>query len=98
MAGEQRPAPPPYEANDLLVTAVITAGWAVALVVLAVLYDRLPGPDRWWLWTCVAGLVFGLFGLWYIPIMKRGRLRAAGRQARDSAGAGQGNAGPGQAE
>jgi Protein of unknown function (DUF2530) len=67
------PAPPPKEADDRLVTAVITAAWAVALVVLLIAGDSLPPDSRWWLWTCAAGLVMGLFGLWYVPKLKRGR-------------------------
>lgn len=80
MTSDRRPAPPPLEANDQLVTAVITAAWAVALVVVFILRDQLPAGERWWLWTCVAGLVMGLFGLWYVPRMKRSRTRAAQRR------------------
>jgi hypothetical protein len=77
-----RPAPPPLEANDQLVTAVITAGWAVALVVLLVLRDQIPASERWWIWTCVAGVAMGLFALWYVPRMKRARDRSAARRAQ----------------
>jgi multisubunit Na+/H+ antiporter MnhE subunit len=77
VARTRRPSPPPLEANDELVTAVITVGWAVALVVLLVLRDQLPAGERWWIWTCLAGLVMGLFGLWYVPRVKRSRARAA---------------------
>ncbi len=80
MTSDRRPAPPPLEANDQLVTAVVTAAWAVALVVVLILRDQLPAGERWWLWTCVAGLVMGLFGLWYVPRMKRSRTRAAQRR------------------
>jgi uncharacterized membrane protein len=83
----ERPAPPPpLEADDLLVVRVITAGWAVALVVLLVVRGSLPAGQRWWVWTCVAGLAFGIFGLWYVPRLKRGRARAARAQSapRDS--------------
>ena len=73
-------APPPREADDRLVTTVITAAWAVALVVLLIARDALPADARWWLWTCVTGLGMGLFGLWYVPVLKRGRARAAARQ------------------
>jgi len=52
MARAQRPVPPPLEANDQLVTAVLTAGWAVALVVLLILRDQIPADERWWIWTC----------------------------------------------
>jgi drug/metabolite transporter (DMT)-like permease len=80
-----RPAPPPLEANDPLVTAIITAAWAVALVVLLVLRDRIPPSERWWIWTCVAGVVMGLFALWYVPRMKRSRARSAARRAQAEA-------------
>ncbi len=74
----ERPSPPPpLEADDVLVVRVITAGWAVALVVLLIVRGSLPAGERWWVWTCVGGLAFGIFGLWYIPRLKRGRARAA---------------------
>jgi hypothetical protein len=57
------------------VTAVITLGWAIALVVLLALRGALHADVRWWVWTCVAGLVMGLFGLWYVPFLKRRRAR-----------------------
>ena len=69
------PAPPPLEANDQLVTAVGTAGWALALIVLLIVRGSLPSDARWWIWTCAAGLVMGLFGLWYVPRLKRARAR-----------------------
>src|SRR5438270_914044 len=75
----ERPSPPPpLEADDVLVVRVITAGWAVALVILLIVRGSLPAGERWWVWTCVAGLAFGLFGLWYIPRLKRSRARVAG--------------------
>jgi hypothetical protein len=77
----RRPAPPPLEANDQLVTGVITAGWAVALVVLLVLRSQLPANERWWIWTCAAGLAMGVFATWFVPRLKRGRARAATRRA-----------------
>jgi uncharacterized membrane protein len=77
-----RPPPPPLEANDELVTAVLTGVWAVALVVLLVLRDQIPSSERWWIWTCVAGVAMGLFALWYVPRMKRARARSAARRAQ----------------
>jgi uncharacterized membrane protein len=82
---ERVAAPPPLEANDQLVTAVITAAWAVALVVLLVLRGQIPSGERWWIWTCVAGVVMGLFALWYVPRLKRSRARSAARRAQPSA-------------
>ena len=81
MSRKLRPAPPPLEASDRLVTAVLTGAWAVALIVMAALRPSLPAADRWWLWPCVAGLAMGLFALWYVPRLKRSRARAAARRA-----------------
>jgi Protein of unknown function (DUF2530) len=79
---ESGPAPPPpLEANDQVVTVTVTAGWAVALVVLLIVRDSLPSGARWWIWTCVAGVAMGLFALWYVPRLKRGRARAQAQSA-----------------
>jgi Protein of unknown function (DUF2530) len=72
--------PPPLEGDDRLITAVITAGWAVALIVLLVVRNDLAAADRWWIWVAVAGLGLGLFGLAYVPHLKRSRARAAARR------------------
>jgi Protein of unknown function (DUF2530) len=72
----RRPAPPPLEGDDLLITAVITAAWVVALVVLLIVRDRLPPADRWWVWVAVAGVCMGGFGLGYVPHLKKSRERA----------------------
>jgi hypothetical protein len=50
-------------------------------VVLLVFRSELPSDARWWLWTCTAGLVMGLFALWYVPFLKHNRARAAARHA-----------------
>jgi len=83
VSNARRPAPEPLEANDQMVTAAITAGWAVALIVLLAIRTDIPAPDRWWIWTCVAGLGIGVFGLLYVPRLKRSRERAARRRAED---------------
>jgi hypothetical protein len=77
----RRPVPPPLEANDQLVALVITAGWALALIILLALRTHIGAADRWWIWTCVTGLGLGLFGLAYVPYLKRSRARAAQRRA-----------------
>jgi hypothetical protein len=88
MSNARRPAPVPLEANDQLVTGVITAAWGVALIILLAVRTDIPAPDRWWIWTCVTGLGLGIFGLLYVPHLKRSRERAARRRAEtDSRGA-----------
>ena len=81
MARSRRPAPPPLEANDRRVTIVGTVAWAAALAVLLVLRGQIPASDRWWIWTCAAGVAMGLFALWYVPYFKRARARKAQRRA-----------------
>ena len=73
--------PPPLEANDQVVIWAGTAGWAIALVVLLIIRDSLPADQRWWIWTCVCGVAFGIFASWYVPRLKRGRAQAAARRA-----------------
>jgi hypothetical protein len=76
----ERPAPPPLEGDDRVITGVITAAWAVALIVLLIVRDSLPNADRWWVWVAAFGTFMGLFGLVYVPHLKRSRNRAAERR------------------
>lgn len=76
-----RPAPPPLEGNDLVITTVGTAAWAVSLIVLLAVRDQLPAADRWWIWVAAFGCFMGLFGLVYVPYLKRSRERAARRRS-----------------
>jgi hypothetical protein len=46
--------------------------WAVALVVLLVLGDRV---DRMWTWTCVAAIALGTLGLWIMKLQGQSRGR-----------------------
>jgi hypothetical protein len=55
-----RKAPPPLQVDTLRVVLVGTALWAVALVVLLIVGDRV---DRMWTWTCVAGLGLAVIGV-----------------------------------
>lgn len=75
-----RPAPPPLEGDDRIITGVITAGFAIALIVLLALRGQLAAADRWWIWVAALGTAMGLFGLAYVPHLKRSRLRAAERR------------------
>ncbi len=58
-------------------TATITLGWVLALVVLLSVRNSLPADARWWTWTSACGVAMGLFGLWYVPFLKRRRARIA---------------------
>jgi heme A synthase len=81
MSSKRQPAPPPLEGPDQLIAGGLTAAWAVALIVLLAVRSQLPGQDRWWIWVAVAGVAEGLFGMWYVPVLKRSRARAAERRS-----------------
>ena len=53
-------APPPLQVDTARVVIAGTGLWAVALVVLLLLGDRV---DRMWTWTCVAAIGLALLGL-----------------------------------
>jgi Protein of unknown function (DUF2530) len=76
-----RATPEPLETNDVLIAAVGTGGWMIALV--ALLLVGLPPDNRWWLWVCVAGVGGGLFGMWYIPRLQRKRAERERRRDDD---------------
>lgn len=87
MAKPYRDVPPPLEGNDRQIAAIGAAVWAVALIVVVALRDHLPRGSGWWIWTCVAGVGLGLFGVAYIPYLHRSRARASkGRGRADAAG------------
>jgi hypothetical protein len=68
------------EGDDRLITAVITAGFLVALIVLLIVRDKLSPADRWWVWVAALGTAMGLFGFVYVPHLKRSRIRAEQRR------------------
>ena len=53
-------APPPLQVDTARVVLAGIALWAVALVVVLLLGDRV---DRMWTWTCVAAIGLGALGL-----------------------------------
>ena len=71
-------APPPLQVDTARVVLIGTALWAVALVVLLILGDRV---DRVWTWTCVAAI--GLAGLGLFVMRLQGQL---GRRGSDPSG------------
>ena len=60
MPAPTRPSPPPLQVDTARVVQAGMALWAVALVVLLVLGDRV---DRVWTWTCVAAIALAVLGL-----------------------------------
>ncbi|MCZ2803998.1 DUF2530 domain-containing protein [Modestobacter sp. VKM Ac-2983] len=60
MPAPTRPSPPPLQVDTVRVVLAGTALWAIALVVLLFLGDRV---DPVWTWTCVAGVVLPGLGL-----------------------------------
>ncbi|WP_347059314.1 DUF2530 domain-containing protein [Blastococcus sp. HT6-30] len=60
MPGPLKQAPPPLQVDTARVVLAGTGVWAVALVVLLLLGDRV---DRMWTWTCVAAIGLAVLGL-----------------------------------
>ncbi len=60
MPAPSRPSPPPLRVDTARVVLLGTAAWAVALVVLLLMGDRV---DRVWTWTCVSAIVLAGVGL-----------------------------------
>nr|WP_269205326.1 DUF2530 domain-containing protein [Motilibacter aurantiacus] len=48
------------------VVTALTGVWALAFLVLLPFKGRLDeSGDGWWLWTCLAGVGLGVFGIWF---------------------------------
>jgi hypothetical protein len=73
----RKQAPPPLQVDTARVVLIGTAVWAVALVVLLLLGDRV---DRVWTWTCVAAIGLAFLGLFVMRL--QGQL---GRRGGDPA-------------
>ena len=76
MPGPTKQAPPPLQVDTVRVVLAGTAVWAVALVVLLLLGDRV---DRMWTWTCVAAIALAALGLWVMRLQGQLRSRRSGR-------------------
>ena len=83
MPPTRKQAPPPLQVDTTRVVLAGTALWAIALVVLLLLGDRV---DRVWTWTCVAAIGLAGLGLFVMRLQGQlGRRRAAqGQSARTS--------------
>jgi hypothetical protein len=84
VSGELKQAPPPLQVDTLRVVLAGTALWAVALVVLLLLGDRV---DRMWTWTCVAAIALAALGVGVMRLQgqlgTRRRLTGEDRPAAD---------------
>jgi hypothetical protein len=73
----------PLDVDGVRTVEVGVGLWLVAFIALLPFYGRLADDGRgWWLWTCMAGLGLGLFGLEYCR--RRRKARAALRQAAEA--------------
>ena len=76
MATNRRPDPDPLETNDVLVVAMGTAAWAVALLLAVVLREQLDDQGRGsWVWVAAAGTFLGLVGLRHVRRRRAARNR-----------------------
>ncbi|GAA4487183.1 hypothetical protein GCM10023191_014710 [Actinoallomurus oryzae] len=75
----RQPDPPPMETNEVVVSAIGAAAFAVAFVILLIV--PLAPDHHWWRWVCLVGFLMGVFGCWYIPRLQRSRAAAAERHA-----------------
>jgi hypothetical protein len=73
-SADRRPDPPPLRTNDPGAVWTGTAVWTALLVAALAMHSRLESTGRgWWVWTPIAGIALGFYGLYYL---RRRDLRA----------------------
>jgi hypothetical protein len=71
----------PLDEDGVGAVAIGTVLWAIAVVILFLLRDRLAESDaQWWIWVAVTGAALGVPGLWFTT-----RRRSAYRRAQAAA-------------
>jgi hypothetical protein len=71
----------PLDVDGVRTVTVGSALWLLAFLGLLPFYGQLQDSGRsWWLWTCLAGLALGLFGLEYTRRRRRARAQVGGRR------------------
>jgi Protein of unknown function (DUF2530) len=74
-------APQPVDVDGVAIVTVGTILWAIAFVALLPFRSRLADHNiDWWLWTCLAGVAMGLWGINYCR-RRRNRIRARDERA-----------------
>ncbi|MBB0245235.1 DUF2530 domain-containing protein [Streptomyces alkaliphilus] len=75
---DKRKAPEPLEGNIPTVVLVLTVAWGVLLLGSLPFHSRLADHDaQWWIWSCGAGVLMGLYGLWFVHRREAALRRAA---------------------
>ena len=68
----------PLAVDGVRAVLVGTALWLAALIVLLLLHHQLAARGaQWWIWTTLAGALFGLPGLWFV-LRRRAAYRREG--------------------
>lgn len=69
---EKRDPPEPLAVNGVPVIVIGTVLWAIALIVLLVIHNRLSDHGHgWWIWVGVAGVALGIIGVPYLRRFQR---------------------------
>ena len=69
----------PLDVDGVRTVEVGTALWMIAFIALLPFDGRLEeSGNEWWLWTCLAGVGLGLFGLEYCRRRRKARTEREG--------------------
>ena len=64
---ERKPDPAPISGTAKYAVLIGMAAFAIALVVILVFYNEISNPHKiWYPYTCVAGLLLGVFALFRV--------------------------------
>jgi hypothetical protein len=64
---ERKPDPEPIKGTAKFAVVFGMAGFLIALVLILVFYNQIDNPHKiWYPYTCVAGLLLGVFALFRV--------------------------------
>ena len=73
-SSDRRPDPPPLRTNDRAVVRFGITVWAVLFMIALAMRSRLVEQGRdWWIWTPLAAIALGFYGLYYLRQRERHR-------------------------